>query len=280
VPADHGYRYYVNSLVEEQLSPEEQRLVRHLFHQVEMDLDEWVKLAASLLAQLSHNAAVVVPPRAVRSRIKRLHLVAVQDSVALLVMILEEARLRQQLVSFEEEITQEDLDLIANKLNSEYVGLTRNRIASKGVELTPQEKTVIQVAMAVMETEDEQGYGEPYLEGLRHLLGQPEFLSGAKMLSIVGLLEKKGLVSSMLAQGRYDQVKVVIGEENAQDELRDLSVVVSAYGVPDEFSGAVGVVGPRRMQYSRTISAVRLLASVLGDLAAELHGTNVTGNSK
>lgn len=272
IPSDKGYRYYVNTLAKEDMSPDEQRLIKHLFHQVEMELDEWVKLAASLLAQLARNAALIIPPKAPLSHFKRIHLVVVQELVALLVLILEEAQLRQQLITFEHEITQEQLDIIANKLSSSYSGLTRRQIFYQSKDLNTDEMAVTQATLGIMEAEDGRRYEQPYVEGLRHLLSQPEFVNSANVLGIMDLLDKKFLVPTLLSQGEYNKVSVIIGGENLQDELRDLSLVVSAYGVPNEFTGTIGVVGPKRMQYSRTISAVRFLSSVLGDMASDLRG--------
>ncbi|MEW6034054.1 MAG: heat-inducible transcriptional repressor HrcA [Chloroflexota bacterium] len=278
VPSDKGYRYYVNSLLDvEEISAEEQRRLRHMFHQVEMELEEWMGLAACLLAQLVNNVALVVPPRTARARLRRLHLVSVHSKVALLVLVLQDGRLRRQLLTFEDEITQDQLDTICNRLNAIYGGLTRARLKTEPAELSPQEARVLQVAAVLMATEDEREYEEPRLEGLRRLLGQPEFVHSDKALDIMDVLETRALVRGMMAQVRGGDVSVVIGEENPNEALRDLSLVVSRYGVPGEFTGAIGVVGPRRMPYSRSISSVRFLAALLGELAAELYSGSYRG---
>lgn len=272
MPSDKGYRYYVNALLDsEELAPEEQRLVKHMFHQVETEVEEWMALAALLLAQLAENAALVVPPKAARARLKRLHLIAVQSLLALLVLVLQNGRLRRQLVTLEQERSQDELDALSNKLNALYGGATRAQLASRAGGLTAEEARVTRAITTVMAAEDEREFEPPHLEGVRHLLGQPEFAQGRKALDIMDLMERQDLARSMLAQRQGEQVSVVIGEENREEALRELSMVVARYGVADEFTGAIGVVGPRRMRYSRSISAVRFLAALLGQLAAELH---------
>jgi heat-inducible transcriptional repressor len=67
-------------------------------------------------------------------------------------------------------------------------------------------------------------------------------------------------------------VRVFIGEENQADEMRRLGIVVSTYGVDDEVVGVLGVVGPTRMAYDRSISSVRYMARLMSDLMADLHG--------
>lgn len=273
VPSDQGYRYYVNSLLEQvDLTADEQRMVRHMFHQVETDLEEWIGLAALLLAQLVHNAAFVVPPKAAKVKLKRLHLMTVQELLALLVLVFHDGRLRRHLVAFERAMSQDDLDKVANKLNDLYAGMTTPQIAAGPSELTPDEARIARALAGMMQAEDEREYQEPHIEGLRNLLCQPEFSQGGNVLDIVELLETRASLKPVLARGVDGDVHVIIGEENAVHALQDLSVVISGYGDRDEMGGAVGVLGPRRMLYSRSIASVRFLASLLSQLAAELEG--------
>ena len=281
VPSDQGYRYYVNSLLEESDIPaHEQRLVRHMFHQVEADLEEWIGLAATLLARLVHNAAFVVPPKAAKARLQRLHLIAVQELLALLVTVLQDGRLRRHLIAFEQSMSQDELDRVSNKLNAMYGGMTRPQISTRPAELTAPEAKVAGVVAGLMTAEDERGYQEPHIEGLRNLLGQPEFSHGAGVLEIVELLEKRPLFKPVLARGLDRGLLVIIGEENPEEGLHDLSIVISRYGKPDELTGVVGVLGPRRMPYSRSIASVRFLASLLGQFASELPGTSAYRNTQ
>lgn len=280
VPSDQGYRYYVNRLLEEvAISADEQRLVRHMFHQVETDLEEWIGLAAILLAQLVHNAAFVVPPRAATARLRRLHLIAVQELLALLVLVFQDGRLRRQLIAFEQGMSQDALDRVSNKMNSLYGGMTRPQLSAGGAELTPAEARVARALAGMMAAEDERGFPQPQVEGLRNLLGQPEFARGASALDVIELLETRALLKPVLTRGLDQDVRVIIGEENANQALQELSMVISGYGSPEASSGAVGVIGPRRMSYSRSIASVRFLASLLGQLAAELQGTSTSRGS-
>src|SRR5579884_877723 len=87
VPSDKGYRYFVEFLMPEQaLSPEEQRMIDHQFYQVQLDTDQWVRLAAAVLARAAMNAAVITAPKLLDVRLKHIQLVQVQPRLALLVM--------------------------------------------------------------------------------------------------------------------------------------------------------------------------------------------------
>jgi len=272
IPSDRGYRYYVESMVQEEVPLEEQRMLSHLFHQVERELAEWNRLAAALLARMVHNVAIVTSPKAAASRIKHLELVALQESLALLILLLQQAKLRQQLIAFDEVISQGELGAISRKLSALFQGLTRSQVLARSVGLSPVEEQVKNAVVQIMAGEDERRYEEPYIEGLRHILTQPEFAHAQNMLCLMEVLESKdivrGLLPEMLVEGG---VRVIIGAENREDAMKECSMVVTRYGVPGEVNGVLGVIGPRRMPYGRAISSVRYMGSLMSDLVAELY---------
>jgi len=100
------------------------------------------------------------------------------------------------------------------------------------------------------------------------------------MLDLMGLVEHKSLLKAIFPQelGIYE-MRVVIGNENDTEAIRDCSVVISRYGLPGEAVGIIGVVGPTRMPYVRTISTVSYLSLVLGKLVAELYGRETSGET-
>ena len=274
IPSDKGYRYYVDSLMEGMELPlVEQRTIRHQFHQVETDLEEWVQLAAATLASMVQNVALVTFPKAALSRFRRMELVAIQEFLALLIVILQEAKLKKQMLPLDEAVSQEELSVIANRLNAAFDGLTGWQIATKRLELSPVEEQVAQALVRIMQAEDEQQCDDPYLDGLRHIFSQPEFAGSSRMLSIMEVFEDKSLLKAILPQAMAEAgVQVVIGEENMQEAMRHCSVVIGRYGVLSEATGVVGVVGPTRMRYGQAISIVRYLGTVMSELVAGLYG--------
>ncbi len=187
IPSDKGYRYYVESLTDIKLPLTEQRLISHLFHQVETELVEWLSLAATVIAQLAQNLAIVTMPKPVDCQFKHLELVALQDLLALVILVLRGAKVKQQLITFDQVISQPGLTAIANKLNVAYSGLSSQQILAKGIELSPTEQQVTDCLLKIMEAEDEQGYEEPYLNGLHFMLSQPEFAHSQRMLALMEL---------------------------------------------------------------------------------------------
>ncbi len=272
VPSDKGYRYYVERLVEEEEIPSaEKRMLSHLFHQVERELEEWNRLAASLLSLMVRNVAIVTLPKAQKARFKHLELVALQDFLTLLILLLGKAKLRQQLIPLDEAVSQEELNVISNKFNAQFDGLTRYQIQAQRLELSSIEQQVREVLVEIMAEEDERGYDEPYIAGVRHILAQPEFTSREKVLDIIEVLEDRALMRSILPRSQAERgVHVVIGAENEPDAMKTCSMVLTQYGIPGEALGSLGVVGPTRMQYGRAISSVRYMGLLMSELVAEL----------
>lgn len=270
VPTDKGYRYYVESLAKEvELPLEEQYRIRRLFREVEEELERWLKLAAAIVARLVKNAALVTLPKSSRCRFRHLELVALHEFVALMILVLSEAILKRQLLSFDRPITPEWLTGIGNKLNAAFAGLDSSEIAAKRMELTAEERQITEAVVDIMVAEDEMEYEDPHLEGLRLMLGQPEFAQKDRMLDIMELLETKEWLSTAFSRRSTELgVQVVIGEENQDKMLRDLSLVFSGYGIPGRASGTIGVIGPTRMDYRRAISAVSYMSGILSDLVA------------
>ena len=277
VPLDKGYRIYVDTLGEIKLPDAEQRMINHLFHQVEGELDGWLNLAATLLSQMVQNVALVTTPKTDACQLKHLEVISLQDSLALLIMVFQGAKVRQQLIEFEGNITQEELKSIAAKLNDVFTGLKRSEISKKTEKLSSEEKKIIDCLLKEMEAEDNRQYVESYLDGLHYTLNQPELAHNyGQALNLMELVEQRHLVKSIIpSKIEGGGVQVVIGKENETESVHDYSVVISQYGLPGEATGTISVVGPTRMQYARTIATVGYLSLVLNLLVAKLYGKEI-----
>jgi heat-inducible transcriptional repressor len=274
IPTDEGYRHYIDSLMGDiQLTLVEQRLIRHQFHQVEGEIEEWTRLAAAILSRMVQSVAIVTLPKPSESRFKHMELVSLQEFLALLVLVLEEAKIRQQMLTLEQAASQEELSATAGRLTTAYNGLSGVEIAQKGMNLSSLEEQVMKTAVHIMHTEEEEAYEEPCVDGLRHILTEPEFAASNRLPYIVELCEQKSLLKSLLPQVLTGEgVRVVIGRENKQDAMQDYSVIISRYGIPGKVGGALGVMGPTRMQYNRAIPTVFFLSALMSEMVNELYG--------
>ena len=275
VPSDKGYRYYIEALMDRQGLPvEERQFIRHELQRTEREFEIWGRLAAMLLAQLVRNVGLVTLPKASESRLKHLELISLQDFLVMLVLVLHEARVKQQILTMEEAITQDELTSLANKLNAAYAGLAASQVVVRpSTEASPAEDLVTRAVVRLMQGEDERAYDDLYWDGLRHILQQPEFANAAKVRTIVEVFEDKNILINILGHGAdYGDVRVIIGTENEHEAIRECSIVLTHYGVPGEVQGTIGVFGPTRMQYERVVSSVNYVASVMSELLSEVYG--------
>ncbi len=276
LPSDKGYRYYVETLDDIRLPVNQQRMINHLFHQVETRVEEWAKLTATLLANMSQNIAIVATAKPENCLFKHLELVSIQDSTALLVLVLQGAVVRQQLTVFDQPVSQGELSAISNKLNALYDGLNNPQIQAKNAELSELERSIAACILNIMKIEDEIEYEAPYMDGLQFIFNQPEFASAKQTNSSLALTENKNLLRVILPDKLTESgVHVIIGKENKSETIQNYSVVISQYGLPGEALGCIAVIGPTRMQYARSIASVDYLAEVLTGLMAWLYGRKI-----
>ena len=273
VPSDLGYRYYVEMLMEEpNVSNDEQLRILHQFHQSTAELSEWLRLAASVLAQELRNVAVVSAPRSTRSRLKHLELVSLHDHSALLVVVLQEVTVRQQVVALRETATQDDLSRLSRKLNHLFAALTASQISARTLDLLPLEEQIAGLVAEIVQTEDVVEFPDPHLEGIRNVLSQPEFARSDRVLDILEALDERNIARTIpQADIGEDGVTVIIGAENPENVMRDLSIVLGRYGDSQGPSGMLAVVGPTRMPYSRAIATVRYVGSLMTELMMKLY---------
>jgi heat-inducible transcriptional repressor len=273
VPTEEGYRYFVRQLIgETELPTEEKRLIRHQFHQARGEVDEWVRLAASVLAQHSHVASLVTAPRPEKTFFKHIELISTQGRQVLMVIVLRGGEVRQQMLTLAEEIPQERLDEWAGQITQAYAGMDASLLATQESRWTGLAKDVLRLVAEVMARADAVSSGEIHRDGLTNVLAQPEFADSESARHALAVLEERSFLEEVLAKALSPSiggVQVVIGGEGAWEELKDCSMVLARYGAPEYATGALGVLGPIRMSYGRTISAVRYVAGLMSDLVVE-----------
>jgi heat-inducible transcriptional repressor len=274
VPTELGYRYFVERLMSEsQLPLDEQRTIRHQFHQVGVDLEQWMRLAASVLARTAQSAAVVTSLKTDQCRLKHLELISIHESMVLLIVVLEGGMVRQQMLTLDEAMNQDTLAQMANRLNDLCVGASVQRVMASHSQVGAFEQQILDVVVQVMKRVDDQAGLHLYRDGLLNILHQPEFSVPESARNVVQLFEDRTLMEDLLTEMLgMGGLQVIIGGEGRWNELRECSLVISPYGVNGEATGALGVMGPMRMPYSRAISTVRYVAGLMSDLFRELYG--------
>lgn len=279
IPTDAGYRYFVENLMDRQaLTAQEQRTIQHQFYQVRGELDQWIHLAAAVLARTARNAAVVTPPRAYEVRFKHLELIAIYETVVLLVLVLHDGTIKQQSLTTDQPHAQDELSQVAQRFNERLHGSILPQIVQFAAEaaeppLRGFERTILDVVIRAMQQMEYQIDDDLHYDGLLEMLNNREFKQIERVRQVLQILEERKGIGPLIPQALNNEgVQVVIGGEHGHDTMREYSVILSRYGKSSEVAGVVGIFGPTRMPYPRSISSVRYISTVMSDLLAELYG--------
>jgi heat-inducible transcriptional repressor len=274
VPTELGYRYFVQFLMaDEELPSEERREIRVQFGQVRQEMDQWLRLSTSVLARTTQAAALATAPRTHTSRYKHLELVAIHGCKVLLVLVLQEGAVKQRLLDVDQPMEQHELSRFSNELNEHLVGKSGAEIARSYALLSPFAKQVAFLVADVMERADRRSASQMYRDGLAQILDAPEFVEGDNVRRIVQVFEEQSLLEQVVNEyADSGDIHVVISGNGRFAELRDMSLVLARYGVIDHATGLLGVVGPLRMSYGRTMGAVRFVAALMSEMVEDIYG--------
>jgi len=281
IPSDLGYRLYVESLMQERsLDRSDQLMIRHQFSQVQLTSNEWLRLAASILAASTSSAAVVTPARARRARYGHLQLVGLAAGTRMAVLVLSDGNVEQRHLdpaalerAAGQMPDQAALDQAAAVLNAELAGLSAPQVHRRIARLNPLSAHVAGVIAGILEESDGVVVEDIFTDGIVNVLEQPEFTGGAKIRNILAVLQRSDFLQQLVPViTRRGGVHVIIGHENANDAMHEVSLVFAPYGEPGRALGLLGVLGPTRMPYPRAIPTVRYLAALMDELINSHYG--------
>ncbi len=275
IPTEDGYRFFVRQLMgHTELPSTTKRTIVHQFYQAGMDIDRWMRLAASVLAHQSQAASLVTAPRSERSVFKHLELISTRGRQVLMVLVLSGGEVNQQMLNLAEPISQERLSIVAQSFNDLLPGLDGESIAALSDKFDALEQDIIKLILDDLRHTSDMLTGEIYHDGLAHVLTEPEFETVDIARNALRVFEERQLLEDLLTRtvlsNDLSGVQVLIGGEGNWEELRDFSIVLARYGAPGLATGTLGVLGPIRMPYGRTISTVRFVASLLSDLVEDI----------
>jgi heat-inducible transcriptional repressor len=271
VPSEEGYRYFVSQMMHNAELPETvQHTISHQFYQARPDVEQWMTLAASILAHQSQGVSVVTAPHTQQAKYKHVELISTQGRQVLMVLVMAGGEVSQQILTLAEPVSQERLSQTAAHLNALLAGLTVDAISALSVRPDALDQDILILILQDMRKTVSRVSGEVYTDGLNNVLAEPEFAESDDARRALKLFGEPSTLQDLLARTTTNSniggLQVLIGGEGEWDELRQCSMVIARYGVPGMATGTLGVLGPMRMSYAKTIPAVRYVASLLSDL--------------
>jgi heat-inducible transcriptional repressor len=281
VPTDAGYRFYVESIVDAVPLPAvEQLMIRHQFGQVEFASEHWFRLAATTLAGLTRSAGIATPAKPSAAHIRRVDLVAVNERMASLILVLREGGIKQAAVTLDETepVDQSTLNQVAGLLNERLLDKTTTSAMSTLSRLDDEDRIqrigrrVGDRIIRILLDYDAAAVEEVFSDGLLNVMEAPEFAQSDKLRQVFTALENRAylgeLVGSVAGSGR---ISIVIGAENSREEMHDVTLILAPYGRPGRALGVVGVLGPTRMSYPNAIGTVSFVSGLMDELVDHLY---------
>lgn len=274
IPSDKGYRFYVDVLMEpNRISKQEREEIHYRVAAHRQQIDLLIQETSKLLALLTNYVAIVVAPPVDSCIVKLIQLVLIDDNRVLVILVLHPGIVQNQIISVQKKHTNEELNNISRRLTEKLQGITYREIGAGLIRNIQSEFGDIGVALLeIIATElADSKHEQLYLNGAIQIFNQPEFKDVERAKGLLSILDQKEIVSSLLnSQSKVTGVQVSIGQENSHTEIQGCSVVTSTYGIGGETIGAIGVIGPTRMEYAKVYSLVELMANSLSEILTEL----------
>ena len=269
IPSEKGYRYYVDELLkEDDISLEEIKYISSKLETKVNEIEDLTKIAANTISEVTHYTTVSLGPKATSQIIEEIKFILLGTRMMMAIILTDTGMVKETIIKFDEDITQKQVETMNYMFNNKLKGQPIETIDRPLEEYLYDEMTYsVNVIKPIIEQikkviQDEQ----IYLEGANKSFDLPEFNSLEVAKNFINVLDTKELVSDMLNSGFADDIHVYIGEENQKEELKDFSVVTFKHKVNGKDAGTIGIIGPKRMDYSKVISVMKYINKKLKEI--------------
>lgn len=278
IPSDKGYRFYVDILMQSyRLTRAELDTIAQRMERKRRDVENLISDVARLLADLCSSAAVVLGPVIHRSRYEHISFAPMPHGKVMVILVATPGIVDSQIVDARQDLSTEDLNVVANFLNEKlrrrYLSDIDDRMVAKLSREISRYTSLMNgtedFLRASLQTSDDT---KVYLNGASHMLVQPEFHDVERVRTLFEFLERRDVVRTMLRKvDSSGQITATIGTENDIEGLRNCSVVRATYGFGGDIAGSIAVIGPTRMDYARVMSVMEHVSQSLSSALERMH---------
>ena len=277
IPTEKAYRLYVDRVAGGvSIHPYVARYIQEALGVEGIEPDQLMSRTSQLLSELSRNVGLVLAPALSEKLLEHVKFVALPERRVLVVIVSRPEVVENQVIRLEKEIPQNELDRAADYLNAEFRGWSlrtiRLEIFKRMEEMRATYETILTRVARLFEEAaiGQQESGALFMDGTIKIMEQPEFLDAGRIRQLVETLEQKArlveILSACLENSSSPRATILIGRENPAAEMQPYTLIVAPYSYRNRPVGAVGVVGPTRMEYDRAIQAVEYIANLTSRL--------------
>jgi heat-inducible transcriptional repressor len=271
VPTDRAYRWYVDQIAGAARLPLGQmEQIERALASNSGEIADLLAEASRQLSRYSNHVGLVVAPQLDSLVMEQIEFVRLEGRRVVAIVVGRAGVVHNRILELNQPLDQRVLDRAGNFLSTEFQGQTLTRIREELLRRISEERAAYDRLVAASlelgrRAVEAQSAADVFVNGASNLLEAPEFADPGKMRSLMQALERKRTVADLLGRVIEEKgVQVVIGEEQPASGLADCSLVATTYGAQGRVVGSLGIVGPKRMEYARTIALVDCLAGVLG----------------
>jgi len=273
VPTERGYRFYVDYLLDiNELSSKEKKEIRSRYSVVPSEVKDLFLETCRMLSTSSNCLGVVWAPRLSELVLQHIEFVKLRNNLTLAILVSTTGIVQNRIVEMDEDLSRSDLDHLSENLNRLLSGLTLRQVREKLFSQMRMEKhaydrlfqQAIKLGGKTFSSFDET---DVFIEGRTNILSEPEFGNISMMTNLFRAFEEKAILVKLLDKCMAPRgVQISIGSESQVQQMETCSLVTSTYGCEGRIWGALGVIGPRRMNYSRIIPLVDYSARLLSEI--------------
>lgn len=277
VPTEKGFRFYVDSLLENRELPlDTKKAIRKKYRKTPSRSADFLRETSKILSEFTHGTGIVMEPRFVDTVFRRIAFVFIATGRILAIFVSQSGFVQNRVIEIEEEnITKDDLEKFSRYLNETLSGLTLREVRYKILSEMRKEQNVYNTLLSRALRLGQSALGsnsdvEVYVEGQTNLLDFPEFAEIERMKALFRAFEEKTILLKILDKALEQKgLQIFIGSENQLQEMEDCSFVLSPYSQEKNALGALGVMGPTRMNYNDIVPVVEYIAKLLSERLGE-----------
>lgn len=279
VPSDKGYRLYVDQLMKARdLTNDEVETIRMAMEARINELSQLVRRASAVMSRFTGYTSMAMTPQMRKSAIKAIQVVPIESEKVLVIVVTNAGVVRNNLVKLSDAILPEMIIGISNVLNEKLNGLTIEQLNPGVIAEIEQaagitKDIIISILEGVTDCIRQIDNPEVYLDGTTNIFNYPEFMDVARAKEFLSMLDEKHNLSKFLKDSlECKEINVKIGSENDMEGIQDCSLITANYNLGDLFIGAIGIIGPTRMEYSKVISSMSYMRKKINQEISRLLG--------
>ncbi len=272
VPTDKGYRVYVDSLMDPpRLEEKVKQIIDANLGSAASETEDLLKITSSILSELTNQLAMVTYPKFEQAILEKIQIVQLSSTRILVVVSVQSGLIKTITLEIDAEVKEEQIVIVQQLLNERLSGLRfseiRNTIEERVKDFNSEVyRPIIRVFLdSVDKIFTDLSSEKAIISGTKNILMQPEFEDSQNFQSVIELVENRDIIIHILDKNKSVPLKditITIGEENRDEKLSEYSMITKEYKIGD-MTGTLGIMGPKRMDYSKIVAAVVYIAQQL-----------------